>query len=371
MEKEVLMADTSVSFKCPNCSAPLAYAPGADHVTCEYCGTELSIADLEAFYAAKEENAAKAEHGRKSGILTVRERNGAKTRRRFSAPLPFFCGAEIVCDENTIATECCYCGNPTMIAQRYDGALRPDYVIPFQKTKRMPRKPLKISTRELLLPSNFVSQNRVDAIQGMYVPFWLFDSKVTAVASYKAKNVNTFVVGKNQITEERVYRCDREGEMKFNRVPMDGSKKMDDTWMESIGPFDYSTMVPFTTAYLAGYLADKYDVPAEEMAPRADELVTNTALAQMDDTVTGYTSCNREDGFVSKDENTVSYALAPVWILSTTYNGTPYTFIMNAQSGKFVGSLPVDKNKASMYTAAFVVFVPILYFLIKMMFGSL
>ena len=81
----------------------------------------------------------------------------------------------------------------------------------------------------------------------------------------------------------------------------------------------------------------------------------------MDGTVTGYTSCNREDGFVSKDENTVSYALAPVWILSTTYNGTPYTFIMNAQSGKFVGSLPVDKNKASMYTAAaFVVFVPIL-----------
>lgn len=64
MEKEVLMADTSVSFKCPNCSAPLAYAPGADHVTCEYCGTELSIADLEAFYAAKEENAAKAEEAR-------------------------------------------------------------------------------------------------------------------------------------------------------------------------------------------------------------------------------------------------------------------------------------------------------------------
>ena len=58
------MADTSVSFKCPNCSAPLAYAPGADHVTCEYCGTELSIADLEAFYAAKEENAAKAEEAR-------------------------------------------------------------------------------------------------------------------------------------------------------------------------------------------------------------------------------------------------------------------------------------------------------------------
>ena len=60
-------------------------------------------------------------------------------------------------------------------------------------------------------------------------------------------------------------------------------------------------------------------MPAEEMAPRADELVTNTALAQMDGTVTGYTSCNREDGFVSKDENTVSYALRRM-DSSTIYN---------------------------------------------------
>lgn len=228
MEKEVLMADTSVSFKCPNCSAPLAYAPGADHVTCEYCGTELSIADLEAFYAAKEENAAKAEEARQKkwdtdGAGKEWSEDEAKILRAFTCSS---CGAEIVCDENTIATECCYCGNPTMIAQRYDGALRPDYVIPFQKTKKDAQEAFKNFYKgKLLLPSNFVSQNRVDAIQGMYVPFWLFDSKVTATASYKAKNVNTFVVGKNQITEERVYRCDREGEMKFNRVPMDGSKK--------------------------------------------------------------------------------------------------------------------------------------------------
>ena len=47
------MADTSVSYQCPNCNAPLAYEPGEEKVTCAYCGTEFAVSDLEAFYAAK------------------------------------------------------------------------------------------------------------------------------------------------------------------------------------------------------------------------------------------------------------------------------------------------------------------------------
>ena len=31
------MADTSVSYKCPNCGAPLTFIPGKKNVSCEYC----------------------------------------------------------------------------------------------------------------------------------------------------------------------------------------------------------------------------------------------------------------------------------------------------------------------------------------------
>ncbi|MFQ9401559.1 MAG: hypothetical protein ACLR1D_04260 [Dialister sp.] len=68
------------------------------------------------------------------------------------------CGAEIVCDENTIATECCYCGNPTMISQRYSGSLRPDYVIPFQKMKEDAQAAFKNFYKgKILLPGSFVT----------------------------------------------------------------------------------------------------------------------------------------------------------------------------------------------------------------------
>lgn len=43
--------------------------------------------------------------------------------------------------------------------------------------------------------------------------------------------------------------------------------------MESIEPYDFSEALDFQTAYLAGYLADKYDVTAEESIERANQRV--------------------------------------------------------------------------------------------------
>jgi len=38
------------------------------------------------------------------------------------------------------------------------------------------------------------------------------------------------------------------------------------------------------------------------------------------------------------------YALYPVWLLNTSWNGKKYTFAMNGQTGKLVGDLPMDKG---------------------------
>ena len=46
------MADTSVNYKCPSCSAPLAYTPGSgSRIKCEYCEAEFTVEELEKLYA--------------------------------------------------------------------------------------------------------------------------------------------------------------------------------------------------------------------------------------------------------------------------------------------------------------------------------
>ena len=87
----------------------------------------------------------------------------------------------------------------------------------------------------------------------------------------------------------------------------------------------------------------------------------------LEQTVTGYNTCVCQDSAVIKGTGKVAYAMVPVWILTTRYNDKPYTFMMNGQTGKVVGSLPYDSGKAWLYFAACtVILFPALYFVAKM-----
>ena len=199
-----------------------------------------------------------------------------------------------------------------------------------------------------LLPKVFKDQNHIDEIKGVYVPFWLFDTdadiryRATKVRSWSDKNYN--------YTETKFFMVNRSGSIGFTRVPVDGSTKMEDDLMESIEPFEFKDAVAFQTAYLAGYMADKYDVGAEESIARANERVKRSTEDNFKSTVTGYTSVTTEQSSVRLHGGSAKYALYPVWILNTTWNGKQYRFAMNGQSGKFVGDLPVDQKAAKTWT---------------------
>jgi hypothetical protein len=120
--------------------------------------------------------------------------------------------------------------------------------------------------------------------------------------------------------------------------------------MESIEPYDFADAVSFQTAYLAGYLADKYDVTAEQSVDRANARVKNSTEQAFKSTVEGYTSVTPENSSIQLHGGKATYALYPVWLLNTTWNGNKYTFAMNGQTGKFVGDLPVDKAAATRWT---------------------
>ena len=132
--------------------------------------------------------------------------------------------------------------------------------------------------------------------------------------------------------------------MAFEKIPVDGSTQMPDDLMESLEPYDYSAAVDFKTAYLAGYMADKYDVTAEDSKDRATNRIRNSVMNYLRNSVSGYNTLEPQQDNFQLYKSSASYALLPVWILNTTWNGQKYTFAMNGQTGKFVGNLPMDKG---------------------------
>lgn len=363
------MAKNVVDYQCPSCSAPISFKPDSSNVVCEFCGNSFDVDVIKKLFAEKESIATK-EHNKNETEWKAKTDNREFSEDEIAHMRSFTCstcGAELVCDENTMASECCYCGNPVMIPGRFSNMLKPDFIIPFRKTKQEAVEALKEFYKgKQLLPNQFTENNRVEAIQGMYVPFWLFDCTVEGEAIYRASESFTTTSGKTTTTTVNYYDCCREGTMNFRLVPVDGSVKMEDDFMESIEPFDYRDLVPFESAYMVGYLADKYDVDSDEAIKRAEERMKESVERVLYGTVNGFDSVDEaHDSFMVRQESIYSYAMVPVWILTTRFNDKPYTFMMNGQTGKFIGRLPIDEEKRKkLMFKDFVIALPIFCILI-------
>ena len=163
---------------------------------------------------------------------------------------------------------------------RLSGGLKPDGVIPFKTGKEDAKAAfLRLCKGKPLLPRGFTSEQRLEKITGMYVPFWLYDCAADFSGSYKATRIHTWSDSKYEYTKTDHFLLKRDAAADFVGIPMDGSTKMEDAFMESIEPFDYKQLTSFDMAYLTGYLADKYDVPSENGEPRVRQRVD----AAMDD----------------------------------------------------------------------------------------
>ena len=355
------MANQINNYQCPACTGPLHFEGTSGKLECEYCGSSYEVAEIEKLYKEAEDKAkeayAKAEATNdgwnNTGSSWGEDAEGLKT---YSCPS---CGAELICDETTAATSCPYCGNNTIVPGQFEDTIKPDLVIPFKLNKEAAIEGLKNHYKgKKLLPKSFVSSNRVEEISGVYVPFWLFDGEAYGDATYKAEKVRRQRRGNDEDVYTEHYDVHRAGSTQFEKVPVDASSKMPSGHMDSIEPFDYSDLKEFSTAYLPGYLADKYDIDIETSAPRAEARFRNTMISDLKDTVSGYQSVTTTSENVNLKQGDVNYALFPVWMLSTRFNDQTYTFAMNGQTGKMVGDLPVDKGKLFGYFAAW--FLPMM-----------
>ena len=328
-------------YKCPCCGGAIEFDSNIQKMKCPYCDAEFETETLASY-----DNELNNEH---TDDMKWETAAGGDWQEGETDGLRVFscksCGGEIVGDETTGATSCPYCGNPVVMMGQFSGALKPDYVIPFKLDKKAAIEALKKHYGgKRLLPKAFKDQNHIDEIKGVYVPFWLFDADADAYIRYKATKVRSWSDSNYNYTETSHFSVSRGGFIGFERVPVDGSSKIDDTLMESIEPFKFTDAVNFQTAYLAGYLADKYDVDSQQSIARANERIKRSTEESFASTVKGYTTVVPDSSNVRLQNGVAKYALYPVWLLNTSWNGQKYTFAMNGQTGKLVGDLPLDKG---------------------------
>ncbi|MEE1282887.1 MAG: hypothetical protein UHK60_11685 [Acutalibacteraceae bacterium] len=331
---------TVMEYKCPCCGGEIEFNSDIQKMSCSYCGSEFDVETLKAY----DEDLKNQKPDDMQWNTQKDPWSGAETEN-LSNYVCNSCGAEIIGEGTTGTVDCPYCGNHVILKGKFAGDLRPDLIIPFKLNKQMAIDGLNNHLKgKHFLPKVFKSQNHIEEIKGIYVPFWLFDTDVDASIRYLATKVRHWHDRNYYYTETAYFSVLREGNITFDNIPADGSSKMPDDLMESIEPYDLSEAVDFQTAYLSGYMADRYDVTAEQSITRTNERVKTSTEENFKKTVKGYVSVTTENSSIRTSNGKAKYALYPVWILNTTYKGEKYIFAMNGQTGKFVGNLPLDKG---------------------------
>ena len=307
-------------FKCKNCGGNVVYNPEKHSMFCPFCDSENS-----------EERTDES-----LGELTICPN----------------CGGEVKLQEHTSAVQCPSCDCYLILNERVEGAYAPKTIIPFQLGKETCKQSVREKFKKFLFaPTDFLSEARLNEMQGVYVPFWFYDYDVRWDFQGEGTKVRSWTSGNTQYTETSYYNVVRDMDIQFRKIPVDASIQMPDDVMDLVEPFNYAQLVEFTPEYMSGFYAEKYNMPADAVEDRARKKMTDDADQLLKDSYSsGYSSVKVQHRDLQMRDRQSDYGLLPVWKYIYTYNGKSYPFYVNGQTGKIVGNPPVSMKKLWAYT---------------------
>ena len=304
-------------FKCKNCGGNSIYSPEHQKMFCPFCDSMDS-----------------QERKDEAGEIGVCPN----------------CGGELNVQEHTSAIQCPYCEHYIILNERVEGEYAPIRMIPFKLSKDMVKKLMKENFgRKIFAPTDFLSEVRLNSMEGEYVPFWLYDYETRCLYDGEGIKVRVSVMGDMEITETSYYRVVRDMDIRYQDIPADASVKMTDDIMDLMEPYQYQELVEFNPELMSGFLGEKYNMSSGDVEFRARNKMSESAESYLNQSISGYNRLAHNSKQIQVKKHAAEYVLLPVWKYVYKYKGELFPFYINGQTGKIVGKVPISKIKVLAY----------------------
>ena len=356
----------ATTYQCPNCNGVLEFDTASGHLTCEYCGHTFEEGEFERELPIDGEA---VEAGETTHVKTVDEfleaapwrvaSEGYANAVTYSCPS---CGAGVVADQSTVSTACPYCGNNMLVQGIATSDNVPRYVMPFTVTK----DDAEARMREHFQHKWYLSRAfdaSLEHMQGVYVPYHLYDINVSGWANYVGYEATTDGEGN---TDKSYCAIRRAGHASFKKIPIDGSSKMPDAHMDAIAPFDFGKLRDFSASYVAGYLTEVPDEDVMACYPRAEQRARKKFENDLRADAKSERDVNGIEEVVAHETQVVpvggTSCVLPVWLAHCAWEGNQMLFAVNGDTGRCVGDLPIDGKRRAMTIAITALVVALLAF---------
>ncbi|MDO5156296.1 MAG: hypothetical protein Q4D51_10055 [Eubacteriales bacterium] len=315
---------------CENCGANLKFDIASQKMLCEHCGS------------TEEPEHVEAEEAKAADVFDTMIYQCTN------------CMGEVVADENEAAVFCPYCGDTTILHGRIAKVSRPQYIIPFQKTKSECIDSYKaLLKKSIYAPNKLRNEGVTSAFRGIYMPYWSYDQKQDVDLRLKGETVKVNVLSEDVDTYHCIYNVDAT----YNGMTFDASKVFDDTLSLAIAPFDVEGKRDFSPGYISGFYADTYDVEGDIYEEKASMISTKTVLSEIrkNKDYRFYNIGKLNPPTVVKSvlasktvEKEVGYH--PVWFMATRFGQRMAYATINGQTGKAAAIIPASPWKFLLFS---------------------
>ena len=167
-----------INYRCPGCSNTMEFSPSEQMMHCIYCGSSYSPEELNNIinktglykHINNDATCQNTTH-MKASVRAGRAHATIKMQILHCRS----CGAELAVNGVEISSFCVYCGQATVVLDRVEDYLQPEYIIPF----RITREKAETIIRDRISRGKFIPDEiknfKIERLRGIYIPFWLYD----------------------------------------------------------------------------------------------------------------------------------------------------------------------------------------------------
>jgi DNA-directed RNA polymerase subunit RPC12/RpoP len=355
------------TFACTNCGADLKYKPGTEKLSCEYCGTENEIPQLEGEIEELDFNAYLTEKSEKEEQITAEFVKCSS------------CGASSTLEPGITAASCPYCATPLIVDEaQSESVIQPKSLLPFKLDKKDAKDEFGKWVKKLWFAPNNLKKATLnfDHFKGVYIPYWTFDTDTQSryigqrgVYYYVTQSYSTTENGKSvtktrQVRKTRWHSTSGRVNKFFDDILTVATKSLPKKYIYKLEPWDLENLIPFEKSYLSGYIAEKYQIDLAEGFEIAKEIAEEEIRQLVRRDIGGdeqrITSLNTNYKDIS-----FKHLLLPVYVSAFKFKNKLYQFLVNGRTGEVQGQRPYSWVKITLASIAVLAVVAVIVYFVN------
>ena len=371
---------TGQKFPCKACGAKLDFDPSTQALKCPYCGHAEKI-DATAAIEKRHDFEEFLAHG--VGESTVSGRSKEVKCNN--------CGAEVLLEDKVVVSACPYCACP--LANQPEAAramLTPDSLLPFAVDNRKAVVAFNRWIANLwFAPGELKKFANLGRLNGVYVPFWTFDSKT--FTRYHGQRGDDYTETE-YYTDTETYQDDGEtktrqvqksrqvtrtvwtpvsGQVRryFADVPVCASRSLPEYYAGTLTPKELRHLEDFRPEFLSGFTTERYAIGPKDGFETA-KAVMDVEIRRLCCQDIGGDHQQLDHVDTRHDDVKFQHLLLPVWLASYRYREKSYQVLVNGQTGNVVGDRPYSWIKIAGLIAIILAVILALVLLFRSMGGN-